>query len=217
MAGNYRSLKTWSSVWYPNISIAYFTRPEIERLHLHFFHPSATKLFNLLRRSKNYGNTGDLRKLIEEVSNACSRWRENSSPPFRFRASIAENEIIYNHEPAIDLLWLDGNPVLHVVETQTFSKRNTGEINLQKVYGMHFWNVDPQYTLDTLTSSAWIRKLHLLQNYSRNWLKCTALNFNFWELNPIITLDLAKDITLHFDMSSVLFGKITQTFTLIWN
>lgn len=42
--------------------------------------------------------------------------------PFRFPSLIRNKEIVYNHGLAIYLLWLDVNPVLDVVDTQTHSQ-----------------------------------------------------------------------------------------------
>lgn len=51
------------------------------------------------------------------VTAACARCKEYSTSPLRFRSSIPGKRIIYNQDLATVMLWLDGNPVLHLVET----------------------------------------------------------------------------------------------------
>ena len=88
-------------------------------MHRHFFHPSSRKLYDLLKRSDIGQATDNLKQLVDSVSSACNKCKEFSSRPFRFRASIPDNDVVYNHELALDLLWLNGSPVLHVVDTHT--------------------------------------------------------------------------------------------------
>ena len=54
---------------------------------------------------------------MDSVSEACNKCKEFSSRPFRFRASIPDNDIVYNHELELYLLWLNGIPALNVVDT----------------------------------------------------------------------------------------------------
>jgi hypothetical protein len=43
-----------------------FTKSELQRLHLQFYHPSVRKLYNLIRRAKPHEATSDTRALLEE-------------------------------------------------------------------------------------------------------------------------------------------------------
>ena len=108
-----------SLYWELGTAEAFYSQAEIERLHRHFFHPSSKKLYDLLRRSELGQTTENLKGIIDSVSKACTKCQEFSARPFRFRASIPDDEIVYNHELALDLLWLDKKPVLHVVDTHT--------------------------------------------------------------------------------------------------
>lgn len=59
-------------IYYINYIIFYRTE---NRANLpKFFHISTKTLFNLLGKYKNSGDTGRVRKLIEEVTASCSRW-----------------------------------------------------------------------------------------------------------------------------------------------
>ena len=74
--------------WSTDTISSYFSRAEIERLHRHFFHPSADKLYNLVKRSRLGQAQPGLRRLIYDVMSSCSECKEYSSKPFRFRASL---------------------------------------------------------------------------------------------------------------------------------
>lgn len=99
--------------------VSYFLRAEIERRHKLFFHRSAEKVFNLVKRSKLSPQQTELRKLTDSVTAACSTCKQFSSHPFRFRATITNEDIAFNQELAMDLDFLHDRPVLHVIDTQT--------------------------------------------------------------------------------------------------
>lgn len=96
-----------------------YTWTELERLHLHFFHPSAQKLLNLLKRGTPDRLTADTPQVIQDIVNKCRGCKRFGIRPYRFRVSVPSDEVIFNHEVAIDLFWVGGNPVLHIVDTHT--------------------------------------------------------------------------------------------------
>lgn len=103
--------------WY--YTKVYFTRAELMRLHLLLLHPSTDKLFQLLKRAQPEKVDESIHRMLHQISMACEQCREFTQRPFRFRASIPPNQIVFNHEVAIELMWLEGNPILHVVDTHT--------------------------------------------------------------------------------------------------
>lgn len=80
----------------------YFTRVELEILHLHIYHPSSSKLYALLKRRNGPDIVPNIKHVLKEIS--CATCQEYHSGPFRFRASIPPDEILFNHEIAIDLM-----------------------------------------------------------------------------------------------------------------
>lgn len=96
-----------------------FTREELTRLHLHFMHPSASRLFQLISRSDPANATSSVQKLLEDVSNACDTCKSFKSSPLRFKATIPDDKLLFNHTISIDLVWLYEKPVLHVIDQQT--------------------------------------------------------------------------------------------------
>ena len=96
-----------------------YTRTELERLHLHFFHPSKQKLLNLLKRGTPDSITAETAGVIQDIVDNCAGCKRFGIRPYRFRVSVPGDQIVFNHEVAIDLFWVGGNPILHVVDTHT--------------------------------------------------------------------------------------------------
>lgn len=96
-----------------------FTRPELIKLHRHFKHPDSQKLWNLIQRAKPDQVDTGTRNLLEEITKACETCQVFSASPERFRVSLPPTEIAFNREVAIDLMWLEGKAILHVVDVET--------------------------------------------------------------------------------------------------
>lgn len=95
-----------------------YTRRELEKLHLQFAHHPAERLFQALRRSKpDLDNS--VRDTLNQITVACDLFQEYHSPPFRFRATLPSQNVVFIQEVSIDLMWLVGDPVVHVVDTNT--------------------------------------------------------------------------------------------------
>lgn len=96
-----------------------FTREELSRLHLHFMHPSASKLFALISRSDPSKANPSVKQLIDEIPAACNTCRSFKSSPLRFKATIPDDKVLFNHTISVDLVWLHEKPVLHIIDEQT--------------------------------------------------------------------------------------------------
>lgn len=106
-----------------NVQRILFTKFELYKMHRNFFHPSARKLFQVLKRGYPEKCTGDTLKKLEEISKSCLRCQKKSVP-HRFKVSLPDDKIVFNGVVALDLLWLDIGkrrkaPVLHIIDTQT--------------------------------------------------------------------------------------------------
>lgn len=56
---------------------------------------------------------------IINTTAACETYRTFSKPPFRFGDYLLPDKIVFNPELAIYLVWIEGKPVLHIVDTHT--------------------------------------------------------------------------------------------------
>lgn len=103
----------------PLIPMIQYTAVELRRLHLHIYAPSAEKMFALLRRADPSRATASVRDILQSHARACHHYRPFSLRPFRLCSSILPDELLFNHEISVDLLWLESHPVLHIVCTHT--------------------------------------------------------------------------------------------------
>lgn len=90
-----------------NYSKCLFTRAQLNKLHLQFYHPGARKLFNLIKRSSPDMATQQTLDVLNEISNACRTCKSLSTKPRRFVVALPEDKIILNEELALDLMWLN--------------------------------------------------------------------------------------------------------------
>jgi hypothetical protein len=96
-----------------------YTETGVRSPHSSFYHPSADKLFNLIRRA-NPSKATSLHDTIKRVCQSCSACQEFSVKPTRFKVSIPEIGIVCNRQVALDLMFVKtsghrAQPMLHVV------------------------------------------------------------------------------------------------------
>jgi hypothetical protein len=72
----------------------------------------------LIRRANPEEADETTRKTLEEISGLCKTCQHLNHKTYRFRVSMPK-ERIFNEELALDLMWIDGHPILHVVNTRT--------------------------------------------------------------------------------------------------
>lgn len=82
-------------------------------------HISAGKLYNLLKRANPKKYPPEVQKSLKKISQNCSPCLTVSVLPLRFKATTPPDDIIFNRQAAMDLMWLDNQPVLDVVEAAT--------------------------------------------------------------------------------------------------
>lgn len=115
-----------------NFSGILHTKRELQKMHLHFFHPSGNQLFNLITRAKPEQATPQTKKIIERSSEACATCQRFTPKAQSFQVSVPGN-IKLSWELALDFIFLDKLPVLHVGDTHihlistTFLKKKPAE------------------------------------------------------------------------------------------
>jgi hypothetical protein len=82
------------------------------------YHPSVEKLFNLIQRARPEHATKEAREHLASIQQECDTCQRLGPRPLRFQVSIPD-EIIFNRELALDLMYLDGQAVLHIVDLST--------------------------------------------------------------------------------------------------
>ena len=105
--------------WEPgDMSDNFFTSQELTKLHRQFYHPSAEKLNNLLRRANPKDVSPETHQLIQAIVRACDICQKTGPKPRRFKVTFPE-VCVFNRKLAIDLCWIFGDPVLHIVDLGT--------------------------------------------------------------------------------------------------
>lgn len=96
-----------------------YTESQIRRLHRHLHHPSARKLFDLLRRADPENLPPDTRAMIDTIARKCQTCQRHSSAPLSFRVRFPD-DVSFNREIRLDLMFVGGRrPVLHVIDRGT--------------------------------------------------------------------------------------------------
>ncbi|CRK29788.1 hypothetical protein BN1723_003653 [Verticillium longisporum] len=93
---------------------AFLTEAELRRIHKRFGHPSVEKLWNLLQRADQDVN----RDALELINRFCHHCQIKGKSPQRFKFAL-RSDIDFNYEILVDIMHLDGKPVLHVIDAST--------------------------------------------------------------------------------------------------
>lgn len=131
-------LQLWASIYH---SIAFtstmlFYKKKFIKIHRHFMHRSTGKLLKLLKRAYWSKVRDKLIPILHNSADKREQCSEQSVPTFRFIASIPLDQNIFNMELSIDLMWLNGKPLLHIVENKLVTRtKSLSEKNQQKAFG----------------------------------------------------------------------------------
>jgi len=92
----------------------YLTAPELVRLHRRFGHPSVERLHSLLEKSGHEFERNALVKLTK----FCHYCQKYGKSPGRFKFKVTD-DIDFNHTIIIDVFYIEGKPVLHIIDEAT--------------------------------------------------------------------------------------------------
>lgn len=90
-----------------NVITCNFTKEELLKIHRRFMYPSAGKISNLLRSAFPLRTKNKIKELPYKLSYNCEQSAEYAMLPFRFRTSTPKENIVFNREIEISLIWLD--------------------------------------------------------------------------------------------------------------
>ena len=105
--------------WGPMMATTSFlTEIELRTLHRRFGHPSVPRLINLLNRA---GHTNENhRRILNRITEHCHKCQRFGSAPLRFKFTLRDSDNVhFNQSIFADVLYIDGTPVLHVVDEAT--------------------------------------------------------------------------------------------------
>ena len=97
----------------------FYSTAKILKLTCQFGHPSAETLHALLRRAGLKAVTQQTLELLKEIVSYCESCQRIRNAPLRFRVPLGYENVRFNARAYIDVTYLDGKPVLHIVDEAT--------------------------------------------------------------------------------------------------
>jgi hypothetical protein len=94
-----------------------FSTAQLQELHGQFFHPSADKIYNVLKRSRPEDTNESMHALLKIVTDTCHPCQLIARKPITFTVgSASDPHITFNREIALDILYLRGRSALLIVD-----------------------------------------------------------------------------------------------------
>ena len=85
-----------------------------------FSHPTSEKLMNLLLLPRPFQPDAATKQFLESLQAACDTCQRLIPTPVRFKLSLPNGQDLkFGDELSIDLMFVDGKAVLHVIDTAT--------------------------------------------------------------------------------------------------
>jgi Reverse transcriptase (RNA-dependent DNA polymerase) len=121
----------------------FLTTTELRRLHRRFGHPSADRLHTVLERS---GHDDIDKKTLERLTKLCEHCQKHGKSPGRFKFTLRDENIDFNHSIYVDIMYIDNQPILHVIDEAT---RFQAARFLKDVSTKHTWDMLRLCWIDT--------------------------------------------------------------------
>ena len=97
-----------------------FSRSEMLKFHRGFRHPTDTKLLNLIRKARPQEATEATTRILKEISKSCNTCQRLGLQPSRFKTALPTlQEVKFGEEISMDLMFIEGRAILHIVDTAT--------------------------------------------------------------------------------------------------
>ena len=95
-----------------------FTKSELVKLHRNFSHPTSEKLHALLKKARPDETDSKTKAILQEIEQRCEPCQRIARAPIRFKVSLPDEiDLKFCDEVSMDLMFLDGKAVLHVIDT----------------------------------------------------------------------------------------------------
>ena len=120
----------------------YLTSTELRQLHRRFGHPSVDRFYRVLQRA---GHDAVSREELGKISRVCEYCQKYGRSPGRFRFQL-KDDIDFNYSIVVDIMYIDGQPLLHIVDEATRFQNGRW---LQNLTSKHTWEVLRLCWIDT--------------------------------------------------------------------
>ena len=96
-----------------------FTEKELTKLHYRFGHPGLKRMHEFLKRACPEKVDKDTRAMLENIQARCKECQYLAPKPYVVKVAVPREDIVFNSEVVIDIMWIQGKHVLHVVDKAT--------------------------------------------------------------------------------------------------
>lgn len=104
--------------WSP-MTHCHFTEHELRTMHRRFGHPSVQKLANVIAQATGDNVNPDIMNKLNHIRRHCQFCQKFGGPPQRFKFTLRDMDLSFNHSIYCDVFTINGTPVLHVVDEAT--------------------------------------------------------------------------------------------------
>lgn len=106
--------------WKPEeVDFVFFTEKDLRRIHRSFGHPSIKSTEQLLKRSNGDNLDPPTRRTLRNIVQSGQTCKHKSGPPRSFKLTKVSSDLRFNNSVQIDKMYLDEQPVLHIVYQAT--------------------------------------------------------------------------------------------------
>ena len=96
-----------------------FTEKELIKLHYRFGHPGIKRMHEFLKRAKPDEVNSETKKMLENIHARCKECQFPAPKPFVVKVAVPHDDLVFNSEVVVDIIWIQGRCVLHVVDRAT--------------------------------------------------------------------------------------------------
>lgn len=114
------------------MAYCHLTETQLRQLHRRFGHPSVQRFNQVLKRS---GHDVDV-SVLEYLTKYCHECQIHSKSPGRFKFTLKDDHE-FNYSVFVDVMYIDGSPLLHVVDEST---RFQAARWLKNMTAQHTWD-----------------------------------------------------------------------------
>lgn len=114
-----------------------FSRQQLQKLHRRFSHPSADRLYKMLKNARPDETSQNTLDILENLTRRCDVCQRIQSAPVRSRVSFDTENLRFNEEIYMDVMYIGHARILHVVDALTrFSAALSYQMLIQRPFGL---------------------------------------------------------------------------------
>lgn len=96
-----------------------YTEKELTKLHYRFGHPGVKRMHDFLKRVKPDDLDENTRGMLESIQARCKECQYLAPKPYVVKVAVPHEDFIFNSEVVVDIMYIQGKSVLHVVDRAT--------------------------------------------------------------------------------------------------